>query len=291
MPYSKKLYFGMAQWQHPAWVGWLYSSHSVSNLRLADYAMLFNTVEVGSSFYTELTNKQLLNWYEQVPDTFRFSFKVPQTVTHSLSSETLSISCEVLDRFSEQLAPFVSKLGVTMMQFPTTVSSDALPLIEELCQRWQLPTPLSIEVRHLSFFDKRENESAFLSMLAAHGKDRVIMDSRPVFSTQAYCDSLVDAQKKKPKVPCHPVRTNRNPVVRFVGHPDLQRNDKYLDQWASKLVDWLKLDVEPYVFIHSSDNVAAPLLAVELEKRVAALYPQYQPWLNIPQPQQQATLL
>ncbi len=119
-------------------------------------------------------------------------------------------------------------------------------------------------------------------MLVANQKNRVVMDSRPVFSTEAYCDSLIDAQKKKPKVPCHPILTSHYPVVRFIGHPDLSLNDKYLDQWAHKLVEWMRSDAEPYVFVHSSDNVVAPLLAMELEQRVASLCPDYQSWLAIP---------
>jgi len=286
-----KLHFGMAQWQHPAWTGWLYSANGASNRRLQEYSMLFNTVEVGSSFYTDLTDQQITNWYQQVPEYFRFSFKIPQTITHQLTTNTLLKSCEMLEKFCQQLQPFTAKLGVTMMQFPATVTVESLPLIERLCQTWSLPTPLSIEVRHLSFFDKKDNESSFLSMLASHQKNRVIMDSRPVFSTAAYCDSLIDAQKKKPKVPCHPILTSNHPVVRFIGHPDLSINDKYLDQWANKLVEWMQAGAEPYVFVHSSDNIAAPLLAVELEKRVAALCLDYLPWLVIPPPQQQASLL
>jgi hypothetical protein len=49
--------------------------------------------------------------------------------------------------------------------------------------------------------------------------------------------------------------------------------------------------LEPYVFVHSTDNVAAPLLAVKLEQKVAALLPSYLPRLNLPSKPEQSSLL
>lgn len=284
-----KLYFGMAQWQHPAWVGWLLLQKSPSH-RLSDYAKYFNTVEVGSSFYADLTQQQIARWYEQVPDDFHFVFKLPQTITHHLSESNFAACCERLTRFCSLLEPFVDKLGATMMQFPSTLTPASLDLVQELCHTWSLPSPLSIEVRHIDFFDRQQNEASLLRMLADSNVNKVIMDSRPVFSTEPYCESLVEAQKKKPKVPCHPILTGQHPVVRFIGHPDLEKNDKYLDQWASKLVEWMQVGATPYVFVHSSDNVAAPLLASSLEQRVVELMSDYRPCLDLPIPQQQTSL-
>jgi uncharacterized protein YecE (DUF72 family) len=79
--------------------------------------------------------------------------------------------------------------------------------------------------------------------------------------------------------------------VRFIGHPDLPLNDAYLDQWAKKLVQWLQEGREPYVFVHSSDNVAAPLLAETLEQKIAALLPAYVPRLSLPSKPEQSLLL
>lgn len=286
-----KLRFGMAQWQHPAWVAWLYSHQGVNNRRLQEYANFFDAVEVGSSFYADLTSTQLQTWFNQVPDEFRFSFKVPQAITHRLGVAKESEVVDSLVRFCDLLRPFTAKLGPTMMQFPEEVSSLYFSKIEVLCDAWSLSTPLSLEVRNQVFFNKGQEESGLLRLLANGGHNRVIMDSRPVFSTSAYCDSLVDAQKKKPRVPCHPIATGVNPVVRFIGHPDLLLNDAYLDQWAKKLLDWMEQGLEPYVFVHSSDNVAAPILAVTLEQKIASLSCHYQTHLNLPIKPEQSLLL
>lgn len=285
------LRFGMAQWQHPAWVAWLYSHQGASNRRLSEYAKFFDTVEVGSSFYADLTQDQLQVWFEQVPDDFRFAFKLPQSITHRLGASDEGKLIKNLTDFCELLRPFSSKLGPCMMQFPEDVSPLYFSKIEALCRAWNLSTPLSVEVRNLTFFNKSEEETGLLRLLSNHRHDRVIMDSRPVFSTDAYCESLLDAQKKKPRVPCHPVATGQNPIVRFIGHPDLPLNDVYLEQWAKKIMQWLMGGLEPYVFVHSSDNVAAPTLAVALEQKVAALLPGYECKLSLPSKPEQSSLL
>ncbi|MBR7889113.1 DUF72 domain-containing protein [Marinomonas sp. A79] len=285
-----KVRYGMAQWQHPAWVNWLYPSTLSASQRIGRYSEFFSSVEVGSTFYTDVDPIQLQRWYDAVVPEFRFCFKAPQTVTHRLADRPWREIEQDWLKFMDVLQPLVSKLGPTMLQFSGAIDERYLESILALCQCWSLPTPLSVEVRHLAYFDKGRIETSFLAGLAERQVNRVIMDSRPVFSTEAYCDSLVDAQSKKPRVPCHPVATARHPVVRFIGHPDLSRNDVWLDQWASKLVQWLDLGLSPFVFVHSSDNIAAPTLAATLDQKIQRLRPDYQSEIVLPASQEQTSL-
>lgn len=282
--------YGMAQWQHPAWVNWLYPSTLSPSQRIGRYSEFFSSVEVGSTFYTQVDPRQLQRWYDAVVPDFQFCFKVPQTVTHRLSDRPWKDIEQDWLMFMDSLRPLTSKLGPTMLQFPGVTDERYLERILALCQRWSLSTPLSVEVRNLAYFDKGNIETGLLAGLAECQVNRVIMDSRPVFSTDAYCDSLVDAQSKKPRVPCHPVATAQHPVVRFIGHPDLPRNELWLDQWATKLAQWLEQGLSPSVFVHSSDNIAAPTLAASLDQKVQRLRPGYQSELVLPASQEQTSL-
>ena len=284
------IHYGMAQWQHPAWVNWLYPASLPSAERIGRYSQVFSTVEVGSTFYTKVDDAQLLRWYESVADDFKFSFKAPQTVTHRLIERPWRDVQQDWLAFMLSLQPLQSKLGSTMLQFPAICDERALDTILALCDMWILSAPLSVEVRNLAYFDKAHTERQFLSALSERNVNRVVMDSRPVFSTEAYCESLVDAQKKKPRVPCHPVATANHPVVRFIGHPDLPRNEFWLDQWAAKLSQWLSEGLTPSVFVHSSDNIAAPILAAQLDEKVRSLTPNHQSALVLPQSQEQVSL-
>ncbi|GAB3486114.1 DUF72 domain-containing protein [Marinomonas epiphytica] len=285
------IHYGMAQWQHPAWVGWLYPNQVPSAERLAYYAQYFSCVEVGSTFYTKVDAAQLQRWYDSVPERFRFSFKVPQTISHRLFDRPWPQIEQEWQEFMDSLAGLTDKLGPTMLQLPSACDERSLGKILVLCDQWRLVSPLSIEVRHLNFFDKGDVETDLLSNMAERNVNRVVMDSRPVFSTSAYNESLQDAQQKKPRVPCHPVATGSHPVVRFIGHPDLERNQVWLEQWARKLVQWHGQGLEPSVFVHSSDNIAAPSLAASLDALVAKLAPNYQPALQLPDVQEQIGLL
>lgn len=285
------IHFGMAQWQHSAWVDWLYPRTVPSAERLAQYAQFFSAVEVGSTFYTELQSEQILRWASQVPASFRFSFKAPQAVSHYLNDRSLNDILVDWQQFQALLRPISDQLGPTMLQFPKWVDERYLLTIQRLCETWELDSPLSVEVRHLNFFDRYGFEVELLRLLAQKNCNRVVMDSRPVFSTDAYCESLVDAQRKKPRVPCHPVASAMNPVVRFIGHPDLERNHKWLDQWANKLALWWQEGRSAVVFVHSSDNVAAPTLASWLDLKLDKLLPDYSPQLMLPTVHEQMGLI
>jgi hypothetical protein len=57
-----------------------------------------------------------------------------------------------------------------------------------------------------------------------------------------------------------------------------------------KLSEWLRKGLLPFVFVHSSDNVAAPTLAAQLDEKVRCILPDYQPALRLPDVQEQITL-
>ena len=49
---------------------------------LSYYAERFSTVEINNSFYRMPKAEVLESWTLQVPETFRFVLKAPQTITH-----------------------------------------------------------------------------------------------------------------------------------------------------------------------------------------------------------------
>lgn len=69
-------------------------------------------------------------------------------------------------------------------------------------------------------------------------KKGVILDSRPVHSAVAASPAMIDAQKKKPKVPVHAVMTARQPMVRFIGGDDMAHNRELFRVWLQTLAKW-----------------------------------------------------
>ena len=89
---AEGLYLGTSSWKYPGWLGQLYDEqryltrNKFSNARfdrecLAEYAEFFPSVCVDASFYRFPDPKFLDSIHEQVPNGFRFSHKVTDTVT------------------------------------------------------------------------------------------------------------------------------------------------------------------------------------------------------------------
>jgi uncharacterized protein YecE (DUF72 family) len=111
---------------------------------------VFSCVEINSSFYRSHQAKTYARWADSVPDAFRFSVKMPRTITHQLRLQ----DCEVpLRGFLEEVAPLGEKLGCLLVQLPPSLAFDAdnaKGFFSLLRQHTQLP--VACEPRHASWF-------------------------------------------------------------------------------------------------------------------------------------------
>src|SRR5579875_3586075 len=76
---------GTSGWSYEEWVGILYPASSTPKLKY--YSSIFDTVEVDSSFYSMPSPKLVLGWIKNTPRDFKFSIKMPKTITHELKLE------------------------------------------------------------------------------------------------------------------------------------------------------------------------------------------------------------
>ena len=161
----------------------------------------------------------------------------------------------------KRFEPLFPKIGQVMLQLPKSCGPDYMNRINDFCK--QLPRELtqSIEVRHLDFFDKKENERRFNQFLINNEYNRIMMDTRPLFSEPATSEAIRDAQAKKPKVPLHVIATSNAPVIRYGGTSKLENNRPFYKPWISKIQYWLEQGKTPYIFFHTADNYDSPVLA------------------------------
>jgi len=126
-----------------------------------------------------------------------------------------------------------------------------------------LPASLdcTVEVRHRDFFAKGEAEKALNGGLRERQLARVCFDSRALFAAPAEDPATRDAQRKKPRLPVHVLPGEVAPVIRYVGHPDLQANRLFLAPWVERVVCWIEAGKQPHMFIHMPDNGDALALA------------------------------
>ncbi|WP_430462565.1 DUF72 domain-containing protein [Thalassolituus sp. LLYu03] len=260
------LRLGLPMWFLPEWKGGLIRADSSAANALQDYASVFGSVEGNTTFYALPAPERAAHWLSLTPDDFRFSFKVPKSISHSANIYQALLKDTAFLPFLEVVA---RRCGLVMLQLPPNFTPDRLTELEQFIVEFTKLTavPLAVEFRHIAFFSKGPAESAALRLLADLNCDRVNFDSRGLFADTAQLPQISEAQAKKPRMPVHPISTGDNPVVRFIGHSDWALNEHYWKQWGEKLVEWTQQKKTCWVFIHTATNRDAPALARHISRR------------------------
>ncbi len=195
-------------------------------------------------------------WRDQTTDSFRFCFKFPATISHQAALR----QCDDLKQeFFSRLAPLAGRIGQYWLQLPATFGPQDLPALWAFLDGLPDAFTYGVEVRHPQFFAKGDAEQALNRGLHQRGVNRVILDSRPVHTAIPTTQEIIDAQRKKPKVPVHALVTAKNPMVRFIGSDDMARNQAFFQVWLDKLALWQETTT-PYLFLHTPDIAEVPEL-------------------------------
>jgi uncharacterized protein YecE (DUF72 family) len=86
-----------------------------------------------------------------VPEDFRFSAKLPKTITHQ---KKLNDCADLVGAFLEEVAPLGGKLEIVLVQLPPKLAFDravAEPFFADLRKRWR--GAIACEPRHPSWFE------------------------------------------------------------------------------------------------------------------------------------------
>ncbi len=246
------MFIGLPQWQHPAW-------HRHGLRDLADYARYFNCVEGNTTFYAIPALETVLRWRDMTHDNFRFCFKFPAAISHKAA---LRDCHQALSDFYHCLKPLSHRIGQLWLQLPATFSPGQLADLWHFLDVLPQEFCYGVEVRHPDFFAKGDAERRLNQGLLARNINRVMLDSRPVHAVPPNTEALLEAQRKKPRLPVHAIVTAQQPLIRFIGNEDIADNLRWFSPWISKLTAWQSY--RPYLFIHTPDIGAVLPLAEAL---------------------------
>lgn len=130
------------------------SAFPEAGTHLQRYASRFSAVEINSSFYRQHRPETYRRWAESVPESFRFSVKMPKTITH----EHRLLGCEaLLELFLSQCGCLDEKLGCILVQLPPSLAYEAVPartFFHALREQYQ--GALVLEPRHESWREARQ---------------------------------------------------------------------------------------------------------------------------------------
>ncbi|MCV6590248.1 MAG: DUF72 domain-containing protein [Marinobacterium sp.] len=255
---------------------------------LGRYARYFNSVEGNTTFYGIPDSVSVNRWQTEVPDTFRFCFKLPQTITHQ---HQLRHCQPLVTEFLDRITPLQPRTGLISIQLPASFSPrqiDTLALfLQQLPDQWHY----SVEVRHPDFFNKQHEEQTFNRLLAQYQINRTMFDTRWLFSEPADDLATQDALQKKPRLPLHVLATGQQPMVRFISALHWQSTNQWLTPWLKKVLQWIDEGRTPYLFFHTPDNNEAPLLAQHFCQLLEAERPALKNPLDWPDVMQQQSSL
>lgn len=125
-------------------------SFPVDGSQLERYAAVFGAVEINSSFYRPHQPKTYARWAASVPDDFRFSVKLPRTITHQ--HRLVDIDA-LLARFAGEAGELGEKLGCVLVQMPPSLvfeSEIAAAFMQAV--RDTFAGMVACEARHPSWF-------------------------------------------------------------------------------------------------------------------------------------------
>ncbi len=145
---SPPLLIGTAGWSIPAIVR---NEFPHEGSLLQRYAHLMRCAEVNSSFYRPHRRSTWERWANTVPDSFRFSVKVPKAISHVARLVDVEAA---LERFIGEVTGLANRLGILLSQLPPSFVFDPEVIAAFVrTLRTLSDVQIAIEPRHLSWFD------------------------------------------------------------------------------------------------------------------------------------------
>ena len=259
-------FVGCPVWTCVGWKGSVYPVGSNKSDYLKHYASKFNTVEGNTTFYGIPTLDSAKRWADQVSSEFRFVLKMPGAITHEKqlvnAGPELSLFFPVLEELAKQ-----GCLGPTMIQLGPSFGSNHFSDLVRFLRQLPREFPMAVEVRHKDFFSE-PFESRLNELLQSSNVNRVLFDSRPLYSLPPADESEKAAQKRKPKSPFRTTTTGSFPILRLIGRNDISEVAEGIKNWSGQIAEWLTQGRTPYAFMHTPDDTFAVAMAHEFHKKV-----------------------
>ncbi len=171
------IYLGTCSWKYDSWKGIIYPERTDINY-LEEYSKHYNTVEIDQWFWSlhavdKITlpkAKDVKLYTASVPDDFKFTIKVPNSITlthfyQKKKSDPLIpnphfLSKDIFNSFIDILSPMHSKTGVLMFQFEylnkQKMSSQLqfIEMFESFLENIKTPLNIGIEIRNPNYLNK-----------------------------------------------------------------------------------------------------------------------------------------
>lgn len=141
--------------------------------RLCFYGSLMNSIEINSSFYKVPMASTVKKWVDEVPEDFKFTFKLSREITHN---KGLAFDPDAVKHFMNVITFAATKKGCLLVQFPGSVRIGNLKQLALLMNILRKSDPekdwnIALEFRHDSLY-----RDEVYRLLEDHAMAMVIQD-------------------------------------------------------------------------------------------------------------------
>jgi uncharacterized protein YecE (DUF72 family) len=251
---ESKIKIGTCAWSFEDWRGTFYPEQLATSRWLEFYAQYFHAVEIDSTFYHIPRPEAVARWFEQTPDNFVFTCKVPREITHELK---LRRSEPLLAEFLEAMEPLHPKLECVLVQLPPSFRlADDEPALKEFVHSLPRNFQFAIEFRHADWHLPRiahllENCGVawvWNDITSVENQARGAFEFLPQTANFLYLRLLGDLQNK--------YGTDGNRIHRY--GEILWPRDASLDSWAVKVRTHLPQTEKVYILINNHFEGSSP---------------------------------
>jgi uncharacterized protein YecE (DUF72 family) len=217
---------------------------------LARYAARLSGVEINSSFYRPHRPATYERWAETVPADFRFSVKVPKTITHE--AQLKGIAAE-LKTFLQEATCLGPKLGCLLVQLPPKAefrASTARAFFSRLRDAYD--GGVACEPRHATWFEPEADAVLRQAKVARVAADPARV---PAAAEPGGGEELVY------------YRLHGSPRIYYSAY-----DDRYLDELAKKLSDRARTGSEIWCIFDNTALGFATGNALKLQNKLRTVF-------------------
>jgi uncharacterized protein YecE (DUF72 family) len=273
---ASSIYVGCQGWRYADWriqaedAGpWsapFYVPRTRPDQELSQYSQTFDLVEVDSTFYAIPSESTVKRWAEQTPASFRFTLKLPRTLTHE---DRLRRGRKTLQEFCERARLLGPKLAAILIQLPPSFSPQEFPALERFLPH--LPQDLSFAIE---FRDKAWLNDKTVTLLNQY-QVALTLGETPWISTEV---SLAWVQKLPTDwLYVRMMGLKKGGIERFT-HLQVNR-DRELTVWAATLQDLAAQRKQIYVLMDNHFQGFSPGSATLIKEKLGQIlqpFPQAQ---------------
>jgi len=238
---------GTSGWSYEEWVGPFY----VERRRLlSDYARVFKTAEINSTFYRYPDRGMIYGLTRGSPKDFVFSAKLPRLITHTKKLGPEKGVRDDLERFLDLMGPMkdAGKLGPILVQLPPRFAYSKIETLGEFLALLPENQDFAVEFRHPSWL-----RDETWSLLREHNVAYTIVD--------------------EPLLPPEMVFTAGFSYIRWHGRHrrpwfNYRYSEEELDEWVPRVKEAAEKTEKVYGYFNNHFHAYAPENCVQLLEKM-----------------------